>query len=403
MPNNCYSGNSNLLNLDGVLVKNEYVDVLDEAPEIWGGTGCSKDYTGIYEVIIPSDNYTFSLGGYLSSYCGTKPVSKLLMGDGGVIDKLGAGTSYTYAKAGTYVIKGHFATGGGKGIGQIAWVLSKVIQYPNVSDNFDVGGCKNLTYVDCANITRPLRGFTCNGCTSLTTLDNSTNLDFSNCSHMAYAFQNCYYLKFDYPNGKPNWKFKTDGNIALAGAFLNCGSKLDLSIDEEYVFDLSECGQVKCTNYLNVFNNSAFTKLIVNVDTYRGVDSADHRSSFSSPKLKELSFTEGSIWGSDMRNTFNIPNATTVDLSNLDISHVTLGVSGAFNNLPNVVDLKFGKGWQQSTSFSNDKKLSRESLLSILNNLEVVSGETLTLGSVNLAKLTDDDIAIATNKGWSVV
>ena len=71
--------------------------------------------------------------------------------------------------------------------------------------------------------------------------------------------------------------------------------------------------------------------------------------------------------------------------------------------LRDVVDLKFGKGWQHSTSFSNDKKLSRESLLSILNNLSVVSGETLTLGSVNLAKLTDDDIAIATNKGWSVV
>ena len=92
-----------------------------------------------------------------------------------------------------------------------------------------------------------------------------------------------------------------------------------------------------------------------------------------------------------------------LDLSNLDIGHVTLGANTAFNNLPNVVDFKFGSGWQYSTSFSNDRKLSRESLLSIINNLEVVSGQTLTLGSVNLAKLTDDDIAIATNKGWSVV
>ena len=98
-------------------------------------------------------------------------------------------------------------------------------------------------------------------------------------------------------------------------------------------------------------------------------------------------------------NTENI----NFDLSNLDISHVTSGADKAFNYLPNVVDFKFGKGWQHSTSFADDKKLSRESLLSIINNLEVVSGETLTLGSVNLAKLTDDDIAIATNKGWSVV
>lgn len=403
VPNNCYSGNSNLLNLDGVRVKNEYVDVLDEAPEVWGGTGFSKDYTGIYEIIIPSDDYALNLGGYLSSYCGTKADAKLLMGDGGIVDKLSAGTTYTYAKAGTYVIKGHFATGGSKGIGQIAWVLSKVIQYPNVSDNFDVSNSKNLTYVDCANITRPLKRFVCNGCTSLTTLDNSANLDFSNCTSLSYSFNNCYLLKFDYPNGKPNWKFKTDSVIGFAGAFFNCGSKLDLSIDEEYILDLSECGKVKCTNYLNVFNNTAFTKLIVNVDTYAGVNNSDHRSSFLSPKLKELSFAEGSIWGADLRGAFYISNATTVDLSNLTITQITLGAEIAFNNLPNVVDFKLGSGWQYSTSFSNDKKLSRESLLSIINNLEVVSGQTLTLGSINLAKLTDDDIAIATNKGWSVV
>lgn len=404
-PDNCYSGNFNLLNLDGTRVKNEYKDVLDEAPEVWGGTGFSKDYTGIYEVIIPSDNYTFGLGGQLSSFCGTKPNSKLLMGDGGVIDELSASTTYTYAKAGTYVIKGHFACGGSKGIGQIKAVLSKVIQYPNISTNFDVTNSKKLTYVDCVNITKPLKGFSCNGCELLTTLDNSINLDFSDCTNMSYAFQKCYYLKFDYPNGKPNWKFKTDDNIEFSSVFLDCGSKLDLSVDEEYILDLSECGQVKCTNYLNVFNSSAFTKLIVNVDTYRGVNSVDHRNSFASPKLKELSFAEGSIWGADVRSSFNMPNATTVDLSHLDISHAdtSLGTASAFNSLSNVVDFKFGNGWQHSTSFSNDKKLSRESLLSIINNLSIVSGQTLTLGSVNLAKLTDDEIAIATSKGWSVV
>ena len=403
VPNNCYSGNSNLLNLDGVLVKNEYTDVLDEAPEVWGGTGFSKEYTGIYEVIIPSDNYNMNLSGGLASDNSTKrPPNKLLMGDGGVMNNFGANSVYTYAKAGTYIVKGHLAVGK-NGTGQVGWVLSKVIQYPSAIDKFDLNGARSLTYVNCANVTRPLTRFSCSGCTSLTTLDNSENLDFSNCTDLSGVFQNCYFLKFNYLNGKPNWKFKTDNNIGFRNAFLNCGSKLDLSIDEEYALDLSECGQVKCTNYINVFNNSAFTKLIVNVDTYRDVDSADHRSSFSSPKLKELSFAEGSIWGSDMRGTFNIPNATTVDLSNLDISHTVYGADKAFNYLPNVVDFKFGKGWQHSTSFADDKKLSRESLLSIINNLEVVSGETLTLGSVNLAKLTDDDIAIATNKGWSVV
>ena len=402
-PDNCYSGNSNLLNLDDVCIKNEYVDVLDEAPEIWGGTGFSKDYTGIYEVIIPTDNYSLNIGGNLSSSCLTKTPATINFGDGNTIKGVGYSYTHLYEKAGTYIFKGHFACGGTKGIGQIKSVLSKVIQYPNSSTCFDVNGSTQLTYVNCANITRPLTMFSCNGCTSLTTLDNSINLDFSNCTNMSHAFQDCYYLKFDFPNGKPNWKFKTDSNITFGHTFRNCGSKLDLSIDEEYILDLSECGQVKCTNYIMPFLNSAFTKLIVNVDTYRGLESADHRSSFSSPKLKELSFVEGSIWGADLRSTFAMLNATTVDLSNLDMSHVSSGAEKAFNSLPNVVDFKFCKGWRYSTSFSNANKLSRESLLSIINNLEVVSGETLTLGSVNLAKLTDDDIAIATNKGWSVV
>lgn len=42
--------------------------------------------------------------------------------------------------------------------------------------------------------------------------------------------------------------------------------------------------------------------------------------------------------------------------------------------------------------------------MSIINNLVASeSTRTLTLGSANLAKLTDDQIAIAVNKGWTVL
>lgn len=48
-------------------------------------------------------------------------------------------------------------------------------------------------------------------------------------------------------------------------------------------------------------------------------------------------------------------------------------------------------------------KFEREDLLVILNNLETVtSSKTLTMGATNLAKLTDEDKAIATNKGWTL-
>lgn len=45
----------------------------------------------------------------------------------------------------------------------------------------------------------------------------------------------------------------------------------------------------------------------------------------------------------------------------------------------------------------------REDLLTILNNLKTVtSTKVLTMGATNLAKLTDEDKLIATNKGWTL-
>ena len=52
---------------------------------------------------------------------------------------------------------------------------------------------------------------------------------------------------------------------------------------------------------------------------------------------------------------------------------------------------------------SSSIRLSATELVKILNNLvTVTSTRTLTLGSINLAKLTDEEKAIATNKGWTL-
>lgn len=60
-------------------------------------------------------------------------------------------------------------------------------------------------------------------------------------------------------------------------------------------------------------------------------------------------------------------------------------------------------GMQVSFNISASTKFEESDLVTILNNLATVtSTKTLTMGATNLAKLTDEDKAIATNKGWTL-
>lgn len=62
------------------------------------------------------------------------------------------------------------------------------------------------------------------------------------------------------------------------------------------------------------------------------------------------------------------------------------------------IDPKANLRW----NFSSSTKLEKESILKLLNCLAETTSNTLTLGSTNLAKLTDEEKAIATQKGWTL-
>ena len=59
-------------------------------------------------------------------------------------------------------------------------------------------------------------------------------------------------------------------------------------------------------------------------------------------------------------------------------------------------------------SLINSTKLTHDSLMNVINNLYDIASirvqpQQLKLGNTNKAKLTEEEIAIATNKGWNVV
>lgn len=76
-----------------------------------------------------------------------------------------------------------------------------------------------------------------------------------------------------------------------------------------------------------------------------------------------------------------------------------------FNNLPLLTEVRFeGIIGKNGLNFGTTPKLSHDSLMSIINALQTkTSGTwTVTLGATNLAKLTDAEKAIATQKGWTL-
>ena len=93
---------------------------------------------------------------------------------------------------------------------------------------------------------------------------------------------------------------------------------------------------------------------------------------------------------------------TSLDLSGFNTSNVT-NMSNMFKNCSSLTNLDS----MQNISVSLDLSatiLDVTSLLDVIDNLTTVTTtQTLTLGSTLLAKLSEDQIAIATNKGWTVV
>ena len=78
------------------------------------------------------------------------------------------------------------------------------------------------------------------------------------------------------------------------------------------------------------------------------------------------------------------------------------GLDTAFYKCTNLKDLKF-YNISRNIDLHYSTKMTREALVEVLNNLARVNGTfTCTIGETNLAKLTDEDKAIATNKGWTL-
>ena len=90
-------------------------------------------------------------------------------------------------------------------------------------------------------------------------------------------------------------------------------------------------------------------------------------------------------------------------VSGLDMQSATSEPTSMFQGCAALVSC-FIKNLKVSVSFKDSPILSKESVLYLFENAQTItSAKTITLHADVFAQLTDDEIAIATEKGFSVV
>ena len=200
--------------------------------------------------------------------------------------------------------------------------------------------------------------------------------------------------------------------------------------DENGIYDVKEYETVETDiheptpykpRFISFYNSdlSDFTEEIANLDTSnvtsmyamfrqnRSVTEIDI-SSLDTSKVRNTQY----MFGSDSK-------LVTLDMSNCDGGEIR-SVNETFSGCSKLTNLRFmknlGKAYQTDIEANNggyvlglstSPLLTHDSLMSVINNLYDIASkgcntQKLVLGSTNLAKLTADEIAIATAKGWTV-
>ncbi len=217
-------------------------------------------------------------------------------------------------------------------------------------------GCsalKNIPYFDTSNVTNMSYMFS--GCASITTIPY---FDTSNVTNMSYMFQNCVYL------------------VSLP--LLDTSNVTDM----RYMF----FGNDKLIK-IPQFDTSKVTNI-------SGAFVVMHGQTSVLQEIPELDFSSvTNLYNMIWTNMYSVYSLTTLGgFKNLGKAYLT--TSGANNG-------------NYTLSLTYCPNLTHDSLMNVINDLYDIASagvqtQRLLLGVINKAKLTAEEIAIATNKGWTV-
>lgn len=220
---------------------------------------------------------------------------------------------------------------------------------------------------------------------SRSSISEFPNWNFSNAESIGYLLQQCSSLKADIVINNLS---KLTGDYCLNGAFQQSAvTSVTLNgLNPDIAYSLNQA----------FFDNGWLKSISLNTTT--GVpmkvksmsETFNYCSQLKTLPLMDLTqCTRFSVIGCN-----SLESIPAYDLSNITSI-----------NLSSLYKLKefHATGMKVSFNISSSTNFTKEALVEILNNLATVTTtQTLTMGATNLARLTDEDKLIATNKGWTL-
>ena len=284
--------------------------------------------------------------------------------------------------------------------------IDGLISYSDTSNVTDMNhmfySCSSLTTIplfDTSSVTNMSDMFS--GCKALTTIPQ---LDTSSVTSMSYMFNYCSKL-----TTVP--QLDTSKVTNMSSMFKSCSSLTTIPLlvtsSVTYMSSMFEgCSKI---NALPLFDTSNVTNMQCMFQYCNELNSIPQLNTSKVNFMKYMFQACYKLTTIPQLDTSNVTNmdsmfwgcSSLATIPQLDVSKVT-SMSNMFKNCTSLKSILM-TGMKVSFNISDSTLFEESDLVTIINNLATVaSTQTLTMGSTNLAKLTDEEKAIATNKGWTL-
>ena len=151
------------------------------------------------------------------------------------------------------------------------------------------------------------------------------------------------------------------------------------------------------TNFSYAWGNCSKLTEFPTLDLHKGTNfSYAWKNCSSLTSFPQLDLSAGTNFMSAWGDCSSLTSLPALDLSKGS------SFTYAWQNCSSLTNLGGFGTIKASFDLSPCTKLTVESIMNVINQAATVTGGRMTFGSTNLAKLTDEQKAVATNKGWTL-